>query len=692
MKKISLIFFLAHFIIISQVISQELTPDWPREIEAPKAKVVIYQPQLENFTYNKLQARAAVSVTKEGEKDPKFGAIWVLARVSTDKNTRMVELLDVKITAVKFPNATKSDESRLSQFLEKEIPKWNLQLSLDRLISSLELADKKVSAETKLKNTPPRIIFVTYPAVLVLIDGEPKLKKIENSSLKYIINTPYFIVLDTTKKTYYLKGSAFWFSASELKGPWIETKSPPAKAVEISRKMEKKQKEQQKQPSENQEVDKSIVPKIFVSTKPAELIQSDGEPKYIPIKGTNLLYMNNTESDVIMDISSQKYFILISGRWYTSGSLTGKNWNFVESKKLPKDFAKIPPESDMGAVLSSVAGTKQAKEAVLENSIPQTSKVDRKKAKLTVKYDGKPKFKKIEGTKISYAVNTDKSVLKFKGKYYCCDEAIWFEAKKSEGPWKVCVSVPKEFQTIPPSSPVYNVKYVYVYDHTPDVVYVGYTPGYYGSYVYGGCVVYGTGWYYYPWYGTYYYPRPVTWGFGVHWNPYTGWGFSFGISYGWFRIGWGVPYSGWWGASGYHHGYRHGFYHGYHAGRRTGFRAGYRAANYQNNMRRNINVNRNIYNRGRTGVYSRNINLNQTLTGKRTPATIKRPNNIYTGRNGDIYRKTGNQWHKKSKKGWKSSGSSSRLNSWQSTRKRGTSRTNSFRKMSGRSGESRRRR
>ena len=46
---------------------------------------------------------------------------------------------------------------------------------------------------------------------------------------------------------------------------------------------------------------------------------------------------------------------------------------------------------------------------------------------------------------------------------------------------------------IPPSNPTYNAKYVKVYDATPDTVTVGYTPGYTGSYVDNGTVVYGTG-------------------------------------------------------------------------------------------------------------------------------------------------------------------------------------------------------
>ena len=53
--------------------------------------------------------------------------------------------------------------------------------------------------------------------------------------------------------------------------------------------------------------------------------------------------------------------------------------------------------------------------------------------------------------------------------------------------------------SIPPSSPLHYFTYVYVYGYTPSVVYVGYTPGYYGTAVSSnGVVVYGTGYYYPP--------------------------------------------------------------------------------------------------------------------------------------------------------------------------------------------------
>ena len=44
----------------------------------------------------------------------------------------------------------------------------------------------------------------------------------------------------------------------------------------------------------------------------------------------------------------------------------------------------------------------QAREAVMDNQIPQTAAVKRGPAKLRVDYDGTPKFKRIEGTNMEW--------------------------------------------------------------------------------------------------------------------------------------------------------------------------------------------------------------------------------------------------------------------------------------------------
>ena len=178
-----------------------------------------------------------------------------------------------------------------------------------------------------------------------------------------------------------------------------------------------------------------------------------------------------------------------------------------------------------------MADTSQAKEAVLDNSIPQTATIDRKKATTQVEYAGEPKFEKIPGTDLEYAVNTGKSVFKQGTKYYALDQGVWYEADSPNGPWTVSVTPPtKEAEKIPASNPHYNAKYVKVYDSSDDTVTTGYTPGYTGSYVDNGSVVYGTG-YDYPGYSTAdtYIPpaAPDTYGYSAAYDPYeSSWGYQ----------------------------------------------------------------------------------------------------------------------------------------------------------------------
>jgi hypothetical protein len=541
--------------------SQDDMPEWPVELEVRGQNVTIYQPQTESYSGEKLEARAAFSV--DVNEKPIFGAMWFSCRVVTDKDLRLAEFDELHVDQVKFPE---EDQQKLDTFVDdlNEIFKdVNLSISLDRFLADQEQLAERKEIDLEFNNAAPTVYFETSPAVLVVIDGDPILKDLEKSSYKYVVNTPFFILSDTNSGTNYLKGGKWWYTSNSITQGWKYSESIPSEVTKIA---------DQAFTEVEEETDSSVVtltvpPKVILSTKPAELIQTDGEPEFNPVTGTNLLFVDNSENDIIMSIDAQEYYVLISGRWYKSKSMDSGSWDFVRSDQLPDDFKNIPEASDISNVRPNIAGTKEAQEALLENSIPQTAEVDRKTATVEVKYDGNPKFEKIEGTNFLYAENSDKTVLKSNNKYYCVDNAIWFESNTATGPWEVSVSVPEGVNDIPPSSPVYNVKYVYIYDSTPDVVYVGYTPGYYWSFPYYGSVIYGTGWYYRPWYHSYYYPRPVTYGFGVHYNPWTGWGYSFGVSYGWLSFSFhSGGYHGWWGPCGYRYGYRHGYYHGYRHG------------------------------------------------------------------------------------------------------------------------------
>ena len=656
-RSISLLLFaLLIAAVPAQAQDKDSGPDWPKVITGEKGEALIYQPQIESFEGNHLESRAAISIKQKGQDGLIFGAIWISADLSTDHESRTATLERVEVTAAKFPDMEQDKVDELSRYLEQEIPKWDLVISLDRLAASLEGVAGTDGAADNFKSDPPAIHFRTQPAVLVLVDGDPILADLEGFDLKYVANSVFFIVKDQKAGAYFLRGSGLWFTSDDLAGDWKVTTDLSSELRKVSQKIEEEEKAQaeaQTTDAENLGVEKDAdeaAPEIILSTVPAELIVTNGEPDFASVEGTQLLYLRNTENDVLMDIDSQNYYLLISGRWYRAKSMTDGPWSYVDFAELPADLAKIPSDSDMGKVLASVAGTQESREALLETQIPQTAEVDRKTATCEVSYDGDPQFEKC-GDDVAYAINTDKSVLLIDKKYYCVDSAIWFVSNGPEGPWAVATEVPAVVQDLPADCPVYNVKYVYIYETTPEVVYVGYTSGYYGYYPYGPCVVYGTGWYYRPWYGHYYYPRPVTYGFGVHYNPWTGWGFTYGMSYGWLHIGvsWGHPYHGCWGAGGYRYGYRHGYWrgynHGYNRGYQNGARAGYRAG-YRAGQRQPGN---NAY-RDRTNGVKRTGDVGKQA--RQRPSTSDRKNNVYTDRKGDVYRDKDGSWEKRDKGEW----------------------------------------
>jgi len=639
--------FLLAFCLLSSSISwsqEEAAKFWPREIETTKGVIVVYQPQPNKLEGNKLSGLTAVALEMKDSKEPIFGAIWFEARLKTDRAERTATITDVTITQVRFPDQDEKKAKQLKVLLEQEMPKWNIPISMDRLMTTLDLEESRSQAVQKINTDPPKIIFMTEPAVLITLDGEPNLQQIEGSNLKRIINTPFTILFETSKNIYYLYADKdTWYTASDIMGDWAIAGKVPSEVAALAPK-EKAASDNQIPKEEGEKP--GPPPKVIVATEPTELISSSGKPEFTPISGTDLLYMSNTDSDVLMDINKQKYYVLLSGRWFISKKMEGP-WKYVPGEKLPDDFAKIAEDSEMGTVLYAVPGTDVAKEAVLDAQIPQTASVDRKKATLTVEYDGEPKFKAIAGTKMTYAINTATPVIRLDNKYYACDEAIWFVSNSTKGPWQVATSIPDTICTIPPEYPLYHVTYVRIYDHTPEVVYVGYTPGYTNTYVYGSTIVYGTGYWYSGWYGSYYYPYSSTWGYHMRWNPWGGWGVGFSYGYGpfSFSIGVGGWYrGGWWGPGhyhGYHHGYRHGYRHG--AGYRTGYRAGYRN-NSHNNVYRSE--------RNQARAKTQQVAANRGRTTAR--ASTGRANNVYADKNGNIHRKTNQGWETRTNSNWKS--------------------------------------
>ncbi len=486
-----------------------------------------------------------MSVSREATPEPALGVIWLTARTQVDRANGLVALDDITITKAAFPTDAGNTETYLAA-VRDEAPTGVRTISLARLQASLAVADDTQDAAkaVPVKNAVPRIIYSEGPAMLVLVDGKPDLRDVAGTKLLRIINTRALIVLDQPSGKYYLRALKGWREAASLDGPWQVAAKPPA-SLATALKAAGSQVDPMDTPAPEiaDAVAAGEVPTMYVSQVPTELVQTEGKPELAPIPGTQLLYVNNTQSQIVVDVGSQDYYVLIAGRWFRTKSLANGPWDYIANDKLPADFAKIPESHPKADVLASVSGTPQAQAALIDNQIPQTASVDRKKAKANVRYDGAPKLQPIEGTALEYVVNSPVPVIKVDANsYYAVENGVWFVATSVNGPWSVAAEVPAVIYTIPASSPLHYVTYVRVYGASGDIVYVGYTPGYYGTVVSPtGVVVYGTGYYYPSWTGSYWYPYPATYGYGAAfaWGAVAG--FTLGAIAGaaWYGGAWG---------------------------------------------------------------------------------------------------------------------------------------------------------
>jgi hypothetical protein len=585
------------------------------------------------------------------DKEPVFGAFWFTAKVDTDRDAGTAVVRDVKVTRVRWPDSTEQGQAHFTQLVEEAMPKTGFEISLEQLSASLATAERETKSMAALKNDPPSIVFKEQLAVLLLYDGQPRFTAIEGTNYERAMNTPFAVARDKKSHRVYLTSGAVWYEADNPLGPFAVTRSPPADLV--------------KSMPASEDAPPQAPPIIVVATQPTELVSTNGKPSWKALPGGKLLYVDNTETAWIRDLADQQMYVLLSGRWFRAKQESGP-WSFVRADQLPASFKEIPPDSDIGGLRVSVAGTPEAQEAVLDAQIPQTAAIKRNEATLDVKYDGAPKFEKIAGTNVTYAVNTSAQVLEISTRYYAVDNGVWFTASAPTGPWVVADEVPEdEIKKIPPSAPVYNTTYVHIYESTPEVVYVGYYPGYLWSFPYYGVPVYGTGFYYPPYYGAFYYPRPPTWGFHVGYNPWTGWNFGVSWSNGFFSMGvsWGA---GWGGA------YRPaaccgGWYGGgYHRGTtviNTGdIRIGNSVsvgnrANVNNRLNTGSNIDRNRY--AQSNLYNRTENRTRVAdraTASRdlqqARAATGRSNDVFAVHNGNVARRSGNQWETRDAGRW----------------------------------------
>jgi len=511
-------------------------PGWPREKYSNGNRLIIYQPQVDDWkNFQELTWRMAVSLTPKSGKEV-VGVVEMKGNTDVDNVSKVVVITNPQVTGTYFPSLDQATKEKMDQQFKTFVPS-TLSVSLHRLIASVPKQEAPTGVQ--LNNDPPKILVGYRPSILLSVDGEPVLSEVPKTNLKFVVNTQWPLFFDSENSSYYVPVGQQWLTTNSLNGQWSPTKKLPR---DMSKVPQDKEWSALKKIIPPPAKSGGVTPAVFYSDKPAEIILFDGQPVYTKVPDTQLTYATNTNSVVFVYTPTQQFYYLTAGRWFSANDLEGP-WTYA-TPDLPPDFAKIPASSPASAILASVPGTDEAKDAVLLAQVPTTMTVKpaEAQAKVKVEYGGDPKFEPIKGTSMAYATNTQDKVIKVGDVYYLCLQGVWFMSPNPQGPWTTAKSVPQEIYTIPPSSPVYNVTYVTQSTNPDGTVQASYTAGYLGAFVLGAAtgaiIANGSGYWWAPYTYGGYYPYAATYGgayYGAaHYNSATG-------AYGWSQTAYG-PY------------------------------------------------------------------------------------------------------------------------------------------------------
>lgn len=510
---------------------------YPRERIVDGNQVIVYAPQIRSWPdFATFEAQVAIEFHPKDGSPVRFGTTTISGSTEVDLDKRLVIVSHPKVDDVTFVG---SGAEPYEHAMMNDVFRERVEIPLDMFL--LYLADDVLETPPPpgFNTAAPPIYVADTPTLLLFVNGAPVLTKVEQTGLQLVVNANFPLFRDGESGPYYLIAGAQRLIANDLTGPWTKASALPSGFSKIDPK------------GDQAAIAAAIAtpasdapaPAVITTSKPAELIVTDGKPKLEEIAGAGgLSAVSNTDSPLF--VLDKKYYFLVSGRWFTTKNLTKGPWKFVAD--LPDAFAAIPSDSDYADVRASVPGTVEAKTAALEASLPtRKSLAPGATPNVTVNYGGEPKFEPIKGTDVSRAINSGNDVILYDGSYYLCYDGAWYISTSATGPWTATSTVPDAIYKIPPDSPAYSVTQVTVYETTPSTIVYSYPPSYSSDvYVVYGVPWYGTGWYYPPYiYGPYYYPYYASYGHGYWYNPVTG-------GYG-SRSVWYGPYGGYSYSQGY---------------------------------------------------------------------------------------------------------------------------------------------
>jgi len=184
-------------------------------------------------------------------------------------------------------------------------------------------------------------------------------------------------------------------------------------------------------------------PTIFVADSPAILLFVDGEPRFLPVEGTDLQFVLNTTWDLLRDGENGPLYLCYEDAWLTAKSLEEK-WSWAT--KLPGDFGKLPDEPNWTGVRDCLPGNLNK----LDNqNVPEPMVFYSSEAAELLLTDGAPAWVAIGDGGLSYADNSEQELFRVDAQVFLLLSGRWFSSATLDGPWTLATELPDAFQDIP---------------------------------------------------------------------------------------------------------------------------------------------------------------------------------------------------------------------------------------------------
>jgi hypothetical protein len=256
---------------------------------------------------------------------------------------------------------------------------WMLAKSLpgdlSRLPADDNFKDARVNVPPKQPSYSkiPKVIMVTEPAELIVIDGKPKYQAIGSGGLHYVSNTDAdLFYYDGDQSWYFLVAGRWYRTAKALDKAWTFATADLPKAFASIPPKSPKGRVLYSVPGTPQSQEAVLVAGIpqSATVKPNEVkltVTYSGDPVFEPITGTTpqLFYAKNTSFTVIK-VNDESYYACERGVWFTAVSPAGP---WVVATAVPQVIYTIPPSSPVYPV-TYVVQTSPSPDVVIVNYYP----------------------------------------------------------------------------------------------------------------------------------------------------------------------------------------------------------------------------------------------------------------------------------------------------------------------------------